>query len=116
MKRDDMSDFTSGQGSVNAAREATQSAGPAAATVAAGITNYPRLRRRCVAMEPVAVCSTMEPQEAPQPADQSAEEQALTEKQQRELTDEEKQEEFRRAHLIQLRRLQCPGCGETELF
>ncbi len=32
------------------------------------------------------------------------------------LSDAEMQEQYRLAYLAQLRRLQCPGCGEDELF
>lgn len=32
------------------------------------------------------------------------------------LTDAAKQETFRKAHLEQLRRRQCYGCGEREIF
>lgn len=37
-------------------------------------------------------------------------------RQKAELEDEMLQQEYRQRHLEQLRRLQCPGCGETELF
>jgi hypothetical protein len=96
--------------------EVLESAGSAETTVATGITGYPHSRICCIVSKPVAVCQTMEPKEVPLPAEQSAEEQPLTENERRDLTDEEKQEEFRRAHLVQLRRFQCPGCGEAELF
>ena len=33
-----------------------------------------------------------------------------------ELEDEMLQQEYRQRHLEQLRRLQCPGCGETDIF
>lgn len=33
-----------------------------------------------------------------------------------ELTDEELQAEYRRRHIEQMRRFQCPGCGETDIF
>jgi len=33
-----------------------------------------------------------------------------------ELTEEEIQAEYRRRHLEQMRRFQCPGCGETDIF
>ena len=36
--------------------------------------------------------------------------------QEAERQDEIQQEEYRRRHLEQLRRLQCPGCGETDIF
>lgn len=32
------------------------------------------------------------------------------------LTDEELQAEYRRRHIEQMRRFQCPGCGETDIF
>ncbi|TWU21409.1 hypothetical protein [Bythopirellula polymerisocia] len=55
-----------------------------------------------------------QPTHKPEPAPQD--ENALTDQQARELADKAKQEEYRKAHLAQLRQLQCPGCGETELF
>ncbi len=36
--------------------------------------------------------------------------------QEAELEDEMLQQEYRQRHLEQLRRLQCPGCGETDIF
>jgi hypothetical protein len=30
--------------------------------------------------------------------------------------EQEEQERYRKAHIAQLRAMQCPGCGETELF
>jgi hypothetical protein len=41
---------------------------------------------------------------------------ALTPEQQAQLADPEKQKEYERQMREQLRRLQCPGCGESELF
>lgn len=53
-----------------------------------------------------------------QPTDNksAANTEALTDKQTAELSDKEKQAEYEKAYLAQLRQLQCPGCGETELF
>ena len=97
-------------------QEVTESTGSTDARAAAGITNYPPARFCCVGPEPVAGCSVMEPNEAPKSTENSPEEESLTEQEQQDLTNQEKQEEFWREHLIQLRRLQCPSCGETELF
>lgn len=40
----------------------------------------------------------------------------LTPAEREQLSDSELQERYRREALRQLRRLQCPGCGESELF
>ena len=40
----------------------------------------------------------------------------LTPTEREQLSDPELQERYRREALRQLRRLQCPGCGESELF
>lgn len=53
----------------------------------------------------------------PQPQEkQATDETNLTDAEKEQLADAAKQEEYRKAHLAQLRRLQCPGCGETDLF
>jgi len=49
----------------------------------------------------------------PKPA---AEPEELTQAELSQLSDKDKQEEFRKAYLAQLRQQQCPGCGETDLF
>lgn len=41
---------------------------------------------------------------------------SLTSEELAQLSDPDKQEQFRREYLNQLRRLSCPGCGEGELF
>lgn len=41
---------------------------------------------------------------------------SLSEEQLRQLADAELQARFRKEALAQLRRRQCPGCGEEELF
>ena len=40
----------------------------------------------------------------------------LTPAEREQLSDPELQERYRKEALKQLRRLQCPGCGESELF
>jgi len=40
----------------------------------------------------------------------------LTPAEREQLSDPERQERYRKEALLQLRRLQCPGCGESELF
>ena len=62
----------------------------------------------------------MEPEKnEPRPADPLTESDCTADhldSQKAELDDEMLQQEYRKRHLEQLRRLQCPGCGETELF
>ena len=41
--------------------------------------------------------------------------QELTDKERAELADAQKQAEYRRAYFDQLRKLQCPGCGDTHI-
>jgi len=48
----------------------------------------------------------------PQPLHQAE----LTPTEREQLADPELQEMYRQEALRQLRRLQCPGCGESELF
>ena len=39
----------------------------------------------------------------------------LNDKERAELADAKKQAEYRKAYLDQLRKLQCPGCGDTDI-
>jgi hypothetical protein len=41
---------------------------------------------------------------------------SLTNEQLAEISDQEKQAEYRREYLAQLQRRACPGCGETDSF
>ena len=56
----------------------------------------------------------LSPKDAPSEPSTSDETVSLTNEQLAELNDQEKQAEYRREYLAQLRRRACPGCGETD--
>ena len=58
----------------------------------------------------------MQEQERKNKMDPSLEKDELSEVENAGLLSEKTQEEYRKAYLEQLRKRQCPGCGETDIF
>ena len=57
-----------------------------------------------------------QPNQNQEQTEAQAESPELTEKQRAELADEATQKAYLEAYREQMRRLNCPGCGETEIF